>query len=153
MDLELPAPYPQQEELHAPVPVKVVDPGYPAEGVGRGAVVLQLRLEESGRVEAVDVVRDVPTLTDSAIEAVCQWKYSVPSATPLSELAAVAVISFQDPSMAPSLPQSNLPRSGRDSGIRRAQQRPIAERPLPEAGGRWRGDRRCPSEAITRGVR
>lgn len=56
-----------------------VEPKYPAiaqnSHVG-GTVVLEATVDTSGRVQSVRVLRGVPLLNDSAVEAVRQWRYS-----------------------------------------------------------------------------
>ena len=101
--VEYPIPDAPFNEIYSAVPVKIVDPGYPVGGVGSGVVVLQLRLKDSGDVEAVDVVTRVPTLTRPAIRAVCQWKFFVPPTAQPWARFAIAVISFQEPALASTL--------------------------------------------------
>jgi protein TonB len=59
--------------------MKRVEPGYPPLArMARvsGTVILQVRIDEEGNVEAVDVLSGHPLLVEAAVTAVRQWKYS-----------------------------------------------------------------------------
>lgn len=65
-----------------PVPkrTKFVVPAYPAEAAERGLrgiVILELVINEQGKVATADVVRSVPPFDEAALEAVRQWEYEV----------------------------------------------------------------------------
>ena len=82
----------------APKPSTIVDPGYPSQSIAEGSVILQMQIDSKGGVQKTDVIREVPSLTSSAKEAVSQWRF-VPArqngrAVPGT---AVAVISFLSP--------------------------------------------------------
>jgi TonB family protein len=61
-----------------PRPLKITRPKYPPLAFERGiegTVVLELRIDEKGRVARVRVKRSVPELDDAAIECVKAWKF------------------------------------------------------------------------------
>jgi TonB family protein len=63
-----------------PVPkrTKFVSPEYPSQAQAqglRGIVILELVIDEKGRVASVDVVRSVPPFDEAAVAAVKQWEY------------------------------------------------------------------------------
>jgi TonB family protein len=65
-----------------PVPkrTKFVAPAYPAEAAAqglRGIVILELVIDERGKVATADVVRSVPPFDEAALTAVRQWEYEV----------------------------------------------------------------------------
>ncbi len=65
--------------IAAPDLVHRVEPKYPAIAQNAhvaGTVVLEATVDTSGRVQSVRVLRGVPLLNESAIEAVKQWRYS-----------------------------------------------------------------------------
>jgi len=66
------------EDVPVPRRVAFVQPVYPPEAAARGLrgiVILSLIVDETGRVEDVEVVRSVPPFDDAAIAAVRQWSY------------------------------------------------------------------------------
>jgi TonB family protein len=67
-------------DVKAPRRVTFVQPEYPPEAQARGLrgiVILELLIDEEGRVADVAVVRSVPPFDEAAIEAARQWKYEV----------------------------------------------------------------------------
>jgi TonB family protein len=65
-------------ETAPPVLVKLVNPVYPREARDarvQGEVILSVRTDESGRVIDALVLRSIPLLDQSAIDAVKQWTY------------------------------------------------------------------------------
>lgn len=67
-------------DIKAPRRVTFVQPEYPPEAQARGLrgiVILELLIDEEGRVADVAVVRSVPPFDEAAIEAARQWKYQV----------------------------------------------------------------------------
>jgi TonB family protein len=88
-----PAPSPPAASSPAPADVKVggkdvpaprrtrsVLPVYPpeAQALGqRGIVILELVIDESGKVASADVLRSVPPFDDAALLAARQWEYAV----------------------------------------------------------------------------
>jgi TonB family protein len=79
----------------APMPTTIVDPEYPLDSVAEGTVVLQLTIDKAGRTVNADVINGVPSLTQAAIDAVSQWKFS--PADQEGAGVAVAVITFRRP--------------------------------------------------------
>ncbi len=83
---------------HPPLPITIVDPGYPASSIGRGAVIVQGRISAAGSVEGVTVVRPEPSLTDATVSAVQRWKFSPAMRDGMSASgSAIAVVIFQPP--------------------------------------------------------
>jgi len=81
-----------------PLPTKIVDPGYPVNSVGEGAVVLHLWIDAAGRIEHVMVVRPEPSLTEAAYRAVWNWEFTpaIVNGRAVRSSAAV-VVSFLRP--------------------------------------------------------
>jgi TonB family protein len=95
--------------IQAPKKLKDVPPVYPAaaqEAGVRGVVILEARIDESGNVSDVRVLRSIPLLDQAAIDAVKQWQY-----TPtLLNGAAVPVVmtmtvnfTLRDPTQQPAI--------------------------------------------------
>jgi periplasmic protein TonB len=64
--------------LHGDEPVKTVQPILPPEVVSRGVVgpvLLEIRIDESGAVSVLGVVRGHPLFDSLAKDAVVQWRY------------------------------------------------------------------------------
>jgi TonB family protein len=70
------AQQPAAPSYEPPRVVSAVDAAYPVNSVAFGTVVLEVALDSAGKVERVKVVRDISPLTDSAEQAVRQWKFS-----------------------------------------------------------------------------
>ncbi len=67
-------------DVPAPRRIKFVAPAYPAEAQMRGLrgiVILELIVDEQGRVATADVVRSVPPFDEAALSAARQWEYEV----------------------------------------------------------------------------
>lgn len=67
-------------DVPAPHRTKFVAPSYPAEAQMRGLrgiVILELVIDEQGRVASADVVRSVPPFDEAALSAARQWEYDV----------------------------------------------------------------------------
>ncbi len=65
-------------EIKPPKLVKEAAPVYPLkakQGRVEGIVILAVRIETSGRVKAVKVLRSIPVLDQAAVDAVKQWEY------------------------------------------------------------------------------
>ena len=65
-------------DVPAPKRTKFVLPEYPAEAVARGLhgiVILEITIDEQGKVADARVVRSVPPFDEAAIAAVRQWEY------------------------------------------------------------------------------
>jgi TonB family protein len=79
----------------APMPTNLVVPEYPIDSVAEGTVVLQLTIDSNGRTANAQVVTDVFSLTEAAMDAVSQWKFC--PAEKVGARVAVAVITFRRP--------------------------------------------------------
>jgi TonB family protein len=67
-------------DVPAPRRTKFVAPAYPPEAQmrgQRGIVILELIVDEQGRVATADVVRSVPPFDDAALSAARQWEYEI----------------------------------------------------------------------------
>ena len=67
-------------DVPAPRRTKFVAPAYPAEAQMRGLrgiVILELVINEQGKVATADVVRSVPPFDEAALTAARQWEYEV----------------------------------------------------------------------------
>ena len=67
------------EGVPAPKRTKHVQPVYPQEALAqgiRGIVILEIVLDEKGKVQSTSVVRSVPGLDEAAIAAARQWEYT-----------------------------------------------------------------------------
>src|SRR6187397_964324 len=67
-------------DVPAPRRSKFVAPSYPAEAQMRGLrgiVILELVIDEQGKVISADVVRSVPPFDEAALTAARQWEYEV----------------------------------------------------------------------------
>jgi TonB family protein len=95
-NLNVPLP---ERELPSPFPVKVIDPGFPRDGVSGGEVVLQVGLGPDGSVSKVSVIRPAATLTEAALAAVREWKFAVPAGADELSRTAVVVMYFEPPTM------------------------------------------------------
>jgi len=67
-------------DVPAPRRTKFVAPAYPVEAQMRGLrgiVILELIVDEQGRVATADVIRSVPPFDEAALSAARQWEYEV----------------------------------------------------------------------------
>jgi len=72
------APLLAGSEVEAPRRTKFVRPEYPPEASARGLrgiVILELIIDEQGKVADLEVVRSVPPFDDAAVEAARHWEY------------------------------------------------------------------------------
>jgi TonB family protein len=79
---------------HPSLPHFIFDPGWPVTQLGNeGVVILELDIADSGRVDGVRVVRDLPGMTDYAIGAVRQWDFTpaVVNGMPVAARAIVGI--------------------------------------------------------------
>jgi outer membrane biosynthesis protein TonB len=76
-------------------------PPYPTNGLGSGAVVLDVAVNSQGKIAHVATVRDVPTLTAAAAAALQHWSFSaaIYGNTPLASKVVVAMV-FRNPATA-----------------------------------------------------
>jgi hypothetical protein len=58
-----------------PVPLELLDPGYPVASVGEGAAVLELQIAQTGNIERVRVVVDAAGLAAHTERALRSWKF------------------------------------------------------------------------------
>ena len=73
--------------------VSAKDIPYPVQSIAIGTVVLEATVSESGNVEDVQPIREIPSLTDVAIESVKSWHFKPASldGRPIRSRTAVAV--------------------------------------------------------------
>src|SRR5688572_31128993 len=67
-------------DVPAPRRTKFVAPAYPVEAQMRGLrgiVILELIVDEQGRVATADVIRSVPPFDEAALSAARQWEYEI----------------------------------------------------------------------------
>jgi hypothetical protein len=83
---------------HPSLPHFVFDPGWPVTTLNEGVVVFELAITDSGRIDYVRTVRDVPATADYAIGAVRRWDFTpaVVNGRPVPSRTVVA-ISFVQP--------------------------------------------------------
>jgi TonB family protein len=83
-----------------PLPTRLVDPGYPVDSMGEGAVITQLRIGPTGEVQDVRTARPEPSLTDAAVRAVRQWTFTPPIAKGQpAPSSAIVVMFFRRPAL------------------------------------------------------
>ena len=96
----VPSPSPSPVRIHGeikePRQVKAVPPEYPREAARaglQGVVVLECSIDPQGKVAEAKVVSGVPPLTDAALKAVKQWRYTptLLSGTPVPVIMTVTV--------------------------------------------------------------
>lgn len=80
------------EHLTSPLPIRIVDPGYPTGGMSGGEVIMQTGLDTDGSVRSISVIGGPPALASIALSAARQWKFDVPA--DLDPLSRTAVISM-----------------------------------------------------------
>jgi outer membrane biosynthesis protein TonB len=100
---------------------------YPVQSIAIGTVVLEATVSESGNVEDVQPIREIPSLTDVAIESVKSWHFKPASldGRPVRSRTAVAV-AF-NPAAAPvaNVPLPPLSTNPRSSGPALLQPEPV----------------------------
>jgi hypothetical protein len=87
-DIPVPEDAPQ---LQVPFPTRIVDPGHPA-NLYSGNLVLQLGIDSMGRVGNIEVIQGPPSLSDSAVAALRDWRFYVPPN--LDEFARIAIVTI-----------------------------------------------------------
>jgi TonB family protein len=69
----------QGEESPRFEPIQVVSaeapPGYPATSIAEGTVILEVTVDESGKIGAVKVIHGIASLTEDAEQTVRNWKF------------------------------------------------------------------------------
>jgi len=114
------------EGVPVPKRTKSVLPEYPpaaqAQGV-RGIVILQVLIDEQGKVAGVDVVRSIPGLDEAAVAAVRQWEYEpVKIGGKPSSVRLTVPITFL----------MKLPEVAREPGVPELRQGALPANPRPE---------------------
>lgn len=74
-----PAKAPVAEAVTPPTKIKNVQPVYPTLAQAarvEGSVLLEVKIDEHGKVADAKVLRSVPLLDDAALDAVRQWEYT-----------------------------------------------------------------------------
>lgn len=56
--------------------VSTVDPAYPFNVVVKGAVTVEIQLDEHGEIENIKVITDAKSLTEEVVKAVGKWKFT-----------------------------------------------------------------------------
>jgi protein TonB len=86
-------PVPVRDADVPPRLLKQVRPAYPSEAFVKkveGTVVIELLIDERGRVARARIVRSVPLLDEAAVEAVRQWAF-VPASKRGRAVASLAL--------------------------------------------------------------
>src|SRR5690606_19115570 len=80
------------------LPLTVTAPGYPANSLAEGAVVLELTVDEGGRAGEVSVVQGVASLTELAMSTVRSWTFAPARRNGAAAPGlAIVVLHFQRP--------------------------------------------------------
>jgi len=66
---------PETPRFDPPAVVSAVEAIYPLTSVASGTVVLEVTLDDTGTITGVRVVRAIPSLTESAVRSIRQWKF------------------------------------------------------------------------------
>jgi len=84
--------------------VSAAEAFYPPTSIASGTVVLRLTVGESGQVEDVRVVRDIPSLTQEAVRSAMKWKFR-PAALDGRPIrtGVVAAFTFVNPTLIPNI--------------------------------------------------
>jgi hypothetical protein len=90
----------RSQRLRSPYPLRIVEPGYPVDGINGGAVVVQVRTDNEGVPQQVGVVTESPGLTDVTVSAVRNWRFTVPPDTGPGSRTAIVSIYFGTPQIA-----------------------------------------------------
>lgn len=64
----------KRESIALPLPKAVVEPAYPPNSMGQGGVILQCKVNESGRIFDVKALQGLGDLTVPCTDAVREWK-------------------------------------------------------------------------------
>lgn len=62
-------------KFQPPEVVATAAAAYPIKSVAFGTVVLEVHLDATGEIEDVSVERDIPPLTEQALQAIKQWRF------------------------------------------------------------------------------
>jgi outer membrane biosynthesis protein TonB len=84
----------------APQPETIIVPEYPIDSTAEGTVTIEMQVDERGQVQGTEVIREVPSLTTVANNAVSEWRFKPAQhgGKPASGVV-IAVISFPRPTM------------------------------------------------------
>jgi TonB family protein len=87
-----------------PAVITAVEAVYPLQSVAAGTVVLEVSLDETGKITDVRVVRGIASLTEPAERSVRQWKFQSAEfdGKPVSSKIVVA-FSFVPPNVGPKV--------------------------------------------------
>ena len=66
---------PEPPRFDPPAVVRAAEVIYPLRSVASGTVVLEVSLDETGKITDVRVVRGIPSLTESADRSIRQWEF------------------------------------------------------------------------------
>jgi len=84
--------------------VSVVDAVYPLQSVASGTVVLEVYLDEDGKITGIRVIQGIASLTEPAEHSVQQWKFKGAKLDGKLVSSKIAVaFSFVPPNVAPRL--------------------------------------------------
>lgn len=85
-----------------PTVISTVDAVYPVQSVASGTVVLEVSLDDNGKITDVHVVRGIASLTEPAVHSVRQWKFQPAKLDGKPVPAKIAVaFSFVPPNVGP----------------------------------------------------
>jgi len=88
----------ESETCGPPRVAVMVDPEYPVDSAAEGTVILQMTTDTNGTVVNTEVIREVPSLTQAAEDAVSAWKFKPAKQDGKATAGgAVAVITFRRP--------------------------------------------------------
>lgn len=90
-----------------PFPLRIVEPGYPPNASGGGAVTLRLQVDAAGAVRKVESIKTLGSFTEAATAAVSKWRFApaVDAESRAHEAEALAVMVFRPPVIAPQRPK------------------------------------------------
>jgi hypothetical protein len=104
------APPPNAGAFEAAKIVSGTDIAYPTKSVAVGTVVLEVSVNEKGMVEGVCPIREIQSLTETAVESVRNWRFkpAVLNGQPTRSRTVVAVTFNPAASLAQDVPLSPL---------------------------------------------
>jgi protein TonB len=80
-------------KFQPPVILQTADAAYPIKSVAFGTVVLEVHLDAAGEIEDVRVARDIPTLTEQALQAIKRWRFQ-PATLDGKPVASIVPVAF-----------------------------------------------------------
>ena len=97
--------------------VSGTDIAYPANSIAVGTVVLEVTVDEKGTVEGVRPIREIQSLTETAVESVKKWRFkpALLNGQPTRSRTVVAVTFNPAASLAHDVPLSPLSATERSS--------------------------------------